>query len=139
MSFKLKHKIVKQWILPSRLYKPHINTSGSSMDLNENFVVTSKNGTGADFIANFAGPIRVQRAHKLALRSIFYGQVFNVTTKNNLLLLVHKTKGSSPVYELSVEPGFKLFYTSILSLTEAISTSCFINMYSGSIIMFYFV
>ena len=90
------------------------------MDLNENFVVTSKNGTGADFIANFAGPIRVQKAHKLALRSIFYGQVFNVTTKDNLLLLVHKTKDSRPVYELSVEPGF---YASILSLTEAISTT----------------
>ena len=100
------------------LYKPRINQSVIIMDLNENFVVTSKYETGADFAANFAGPIRVQKGHKIALKTIFYGQIFNVTTKNNLLLVSHKAKDKSPVYELFVEPGF---YASILSLTETIS------------------
>ena len=88
------------------------------MDLTENFVVTSKYGTGSEFVADFAGPIRVHQGHKIALKSIIYGQVFNVTTKNNLLLLIGKDKKTKGAHELRVKPGF---YNSILILTDAIS------------------
>ena len=99
----------------------YINPTNQSvviMDLNENFIVTSKYGNGSKFSANFSGPIRVQDGHKMALKSIYYGHTFNVTTRSNLLLLIHKTKDRAPVYELLLKPGF---YGDILSLTEEIS------------------
>ena len=97
-----------------------MNQSLPIMDLNENFVVTSKYGTGSEFMATFAGPIRVEKGHKVALKSIMYGQILNVTTKNNLLLLKHKTNEGEPVHELFVKPGF---YDSILNLTLTIQST----------------
>ena len=43
------------------------------MDLNDNYIITSDEGTGSNFPANFYSSIRVQEGHKLALKSIFYG------------------------------------------------------------------
>ena len=90
------------------------------MDLNENFVVTSKFGTGSVFPANFAGAIRVQDGHKLALKNIAYGKIFNVTSGNNLLLLEHVTDKAQQLIELEVEPGC---YPSALSLTQMIEVT----------------
>ena len=88
------------------------------MDLRDNFIVTSKYGTGSAFTANFAGPIRVQKGHKISLKSIFYGPAYNVSTKNNLLVITLKKKEGPQIYDLFVEPGF---YRSLLTLTFAIS------------------
>ena len=86
------------------------------MDLRNNFIVTSKYGTGSTFETNFAAPIRVQTGHKIALKSIFYGPTFNVTANNNLLIITRTDKKQD--YKLYVESGF---YRDLLHLTEAIS------------------
>lgn len=62
------------------------------MDLHDNYVNTSDAGTASDFSASFSSPIRVEEGHKVALKNMFYGPVFNVTSKNNLILLEYKSK-----------------------------------------------
>lgn len=88
------------------------------MDLHDNYIITSDEGVASDFSASFASAIRVEEGHKLALKNIFYGPIFNVTNKNNLLLVEHKTKKESASVELFVTPNH---YANILSLTMAIS------------------
>ena len=86
------------------------------MDLNDNYIITSDEGTGSNFPANFYSSIRVQEGHKLALKSIFYGPVFNVTTNRCLLVVSHldAKKNEFKKKELFLEPGF---YSNILALT----------------------
>lgn len=89
------------------------------MDLHDNYVITSdEGGSSSDFSASFASAIRVEEGHKMALKNIFYGPVFNVTSKNNSLFVEHKTKKDYKLVELFVKPDY---YATILSLTMAIS------------------
>ena len=57
------------------------------MDLQDNYIVTSHEGSPSSFVSNFANPIRVEHGHKMALRSIYYGPRMNVTDENNRLYL----------------------------------------------------
>ena len=52
------------------------------MDIKDSYVITSTNGTASNFTSNFPYPIRLHQGHKIALKSIYHGPMFNITNKN---------------------------------------------------------
>ena len=87
------------------------------MDLQDNYIVTSHGGSASNFISNFAYPIRVNRGHKIALKSICYGPKWNVTDKNNRLWFDVENKDPHIEYA-TIENGW---YAGTYDLFRAIS------------------
>lgn len=90
------------------------------MDLQDNYIVTSDGGTPSSFVSNFAYPIRVQRGHKMALKSIHYGPKYNVTDDNNKLFV--KVDQAVPV-TIEIENGwYPDVYFLFLAIAKAVDT-----------------
>ena len=56
------------------------------MELQNYFTIIS-DGTPSQFTANFTSPIRLEDGYLLGVKSIFYGEINNVNSKNNVIFI----------------------------------------------------
>ena len=91
------------------------------MDLQDNYIVTSHEGSASNFVSNFAYPIRVGRGHKIALKSICYGPKWNVTDKNNKLWLDVEDKEPHVEYATIKNGWYAGTYDLFIAISKAVN------------------